>query len=43
MKLIKNRQPKGEKTEIKKYIINVLTPYFEYKNKKGTIVKYIIQ
>lgn len=43
MKLIKNRQPKGDNTEIKSYIINALTPYFEYKNKKGNIVKYIIQ
>jgi hypothetical protein len=34
------KKPTVNESKYKKAIINVLTPYFEYKNKKGITIKY---
>lgn len=41
METVKDKQNMKDTKQACK-VINVLTPYFEYKNKKGNTIKYII-
>jgi hypothetical protein len=41
MKTVKNK-PKNKESKLEKNVINALMPYFEYKNKKGVVIKYLL-
>ena len=41
MKTVKNK-PKNKESKHEKNVINALMPYFEYKNKKGVVIKYLL-